>query len=91
MTNHDMIASAVKKYRGTIMSGLIFVLLAVSGMALLVGNAKAELNMQQRENVQTIVWVFEFVTFVTAMAIVWFVWRMIKRDSKNKKSNQDNS
>jgi hypothetical protein len=29
MTNHDMIASAVKKYRGTIMSGLIFVLLAV--------------------------------------------------------------
>jgi heme/copper-type cytochrome/quinol oxidase subunit 2 len=86
MTNHDMIASAVKKYRGTIMSGLIFVLLAVSGMALLVGNAKAELNMQQRENVQTIVWVFEFVTFITAMAIVWFVWRMIKRDSENKKS-----
>ena len=75
----------------TIMSGLIFVLLAVGGMALLVGNVKAEINMQERENVQTIVWVFEFVTFVTAMAIVWFVWRMIKRDSENKKSGQDNS
>ena len=75
----------------TIMSGLIFVLLAVSGMALLVGNVKAEINMQERENVQTIVWVFEFVTFITAMAIVWFVWRMIKRDSENKKSKQDNS
>ena len=86
MTNHYMIASAVKKYRGTIMSGLIFVLLAVSVMALLVGNVKAEINMQERENVQTIVWVFEFVTFITAMAIVWFVWRMIKRDSENKKS-----
>jgi threonine/homoserine/homoserine lactone efflux protein len=91
MTNHDMIATAVKKYRGTIMSSLIYVLLAVSGMALLVGNAKAELNMQQRENVQTIVWVFEFVTFLTAMAIVWFVWRMIKQDSENKKSKQNNS
>jgi len=86
MTNHEMIATAVKKYRGTIMSGLIFVLLAVSVMALLVGNVKAEINMQERENVQTIVWVFEFVTFITAMAIVWFVWRMIKRDSENKKS-----
>jgi heme/copper-type cytochrome/quinol oxidase subunit 2 len=75
----------------TIMGGLIFVLLAVSGMALLVGNAKAEINMTERENVQTIVWVIEFVTFVTAMAIVWFVWRMIKRDSENKKSRQDNS
>jgi heme/copper-type cytochrome/quinol oxidase subunit 2 len=68
----------------TIMSGLIFVLLAVGGMALLVGNVKAEINMQERENVQTIVWVFEFVTFVTAMAIVWFVLRMIKRDSEKK-------
>jgi integral membrane sensor domain MASE1 len=91
MTNHEMIATAVKKYRGTIMSGLIFVLLAVSVMALLVGNVKAEINMQERENVQTIVWVFEFVTFVTAMAIVWFVLRMIKRDSENKKSKQNNS
>jgi heme/copper-type cytochrome/quinol oxidase subunit 2 len=72
----------------TIMSGLIYVLVAVSGMALLVGTAKAEINMTERENVQTIVWVIEFVTFVTVMTIVWFVWRMIKRDSEKKKSSR---
>jgi heme/copper-type cytochrome/quinol oxidase subunit 2 len=74
----------------TTMSGLIFVLLAVSGTALLVGNAKAEISMPERENVQTIVRVVEFVTFVTAMAIAWFVWRISKRASKNKNLKQDN-
>jgi protein-S-isoprenylcysteine O-methyltransferase Ste14 len=72
----------------TTRSGLIFVLLAVSGMALLVGNAKAEISMSERENVQTIVRVVEFVTFVAAMAIAWYVWRISKRAIKNKKSKQ---
>jgi len=44
-----------------------------------------------QENVQTIVWVLEFVTFATAMLIAWFVWRYSKRDSANKKSKQNHS
>ncbi len=72
----------------TTMRGLIFVLLAVSGTVLLVGNANAEISMSERENVQMIVRVVEFVTFVTAMAIAWYVWRISKRAIKNKKSKQ---
>ncbi len=44
-----------------------------------------------KDNVQTIVGVLEVVTFVTAMAIAWFVWRISKRDSENKKSKRGNS
>jgi hypothetical protein len=73
----------------TTTSVLIFVLLAVSGMALLAGNANAQISMSERENVQTIVWVIEFATFISTMAIGWFVWRIIKRDSKNKISKRD--
>jgi heme/copper-type cytochrome/quinol oxidase subunit 2 len=75
----------------TIKRGLNIALLAVSGMALLAGKANAQINMQEKEHIQNIVWVFEFVTFVTAMAVVWFVWRISKRDYKNKRSKQDDS
>jgi hypothetical protein len=74
-----------------ISDGLIFVLLTVSGSALLVGNALAEISMSERETVQAIVWVVEILTFLTAVAIGWFVLRMIKRDSKNRKSKKDKS
>ena|GEM_PF-1401308 len=75
----------------TTRGGLIFVLPAACGMMFLAGNAEAVINMPEREQVQTIVWAVEFVSFVTAMAIVWFIWRIGKRDSENKKSKQDNS
>jgi heme/copper-type cytochrome/quinol oxidase subunit 2 len=75
----------------TAMRGLIFVLLTVIGMALLEGNANAQKDMIEREHVQSIVWLFEFATFVTIIAIAWFVWRISKRDYKNRKSQQDNS
>lgn len=75
----------------TIKSNLLFSLLAIIGMALLVGNANAEISMSERETVQTIVWVIEIATFITAVAIGWFVMRMIKRDSKNRKSKKYNS
>jgi hypothetical protein len=75
----------------TTRNGLIIILLAVSGITLLVGNANARVAMPERENVQTFVWVTEFVTFITALAIAWFVWRISKRDSKNKKSKRDKS
>jgi hypothetical protein len=71
-----------------IKSGLIFALLAVSGIALLASNANAEVSMSERENVQTIVRVVEFVSFVTAIAMAWYVWRISKRAIKNKKSRQ---
>jgi len=44
-----------------------------------------------QDNVQTMVGVLEVVTFATAMAIAWFVWRISKRDSENKKSKPGNS
>lgn len=75
----------------TTMHGLIFVLSAICGMMFLVGNAEAVINMPEREQVQTIVWAVEFVSLVTAMAIVWFIWRIGKRDSENKKSKRDTS
>lgn len=69
----------------------LIILLVISGMALLAGNAKAEISMPERENVQTIVRVVEFVTFFTAVALAWIVWRISKRASKDKKSKKDNS
>lgn len=72
----------------TTRNGSVFVLLAVSGTALLVGNAMAEISMSERENVQTIVRLVELVSFVTFMAIAWYVWRISKRAIKNKKSKQ---
>jgi len=44
-----------------------------------------------KENLQTIVGALEIVTFATTMAIAWFVWRISKRDSENKKPKQDKS
>jgi uncharacterized membrane-anchored protein YhcB (DUF1043 family) len=41
-----------------------------------------------KENVQTIVWVLEAVTFATTIVIAWVIWRVSKRDSENKKSKQ---
>ena len=71
--------------------GLIFVLYAVGGIALLAVNAEAQINIVEREQVQSIVWVIEFITIVIFIAIAWLVWRISKRDYKNKKSKQDNS
>jgi hypothetical protein len=73
------------------MNGLIFVLLAVGGTVLLAGNANAIISMPEREHVQAVVWLGEFVSLVTAAAIGVFVWRISKRDSKNKKTKRDDS
>jgi hypothetical protein len=70
---------------------LCFTLLAAGGVVLLAGNAIARISMPEREHVQAIVWAGEFISLVTAVAIAVFVWRISKRDSKNKKSKQDAS
>ena len=74
----------------TNMRGFNLILFAVCGMLILAGNAQAGINMAEREQIQTIVWVVEFVSFVAVMAIIWFVWRISKRDSENKKSKRNN-
>ncbi|MGC2457410.1 MAG: hypothetical protein WA435_05405 [Gallionellaceae bacterium] len=67
---------------------LFIVLVAVSEMVLLVGNAKA-IDMPAREHVQSLVRMVEYLTIFTVLAVILFVWLMIKRDYKNKKSKQD--
>lgn len=73
------------------LSGLILVLLVVSATVLLTGNAQARISLPEREHVQTVVWLGEFASLFTAFAIAVFVWRISKRDSKNKKSKKDDS
>lgn len=70
------------------MRSWIIVLLAVSGIMLLAGNAQAQMNMEEKEHVQSIVWALEIVVFGTAMAIAWFVWRISKKAKEDKKSRQ---
>ena len=72
-----------------LMNGLIFVLFAVGGTALLAGNAQAQLDMPKRESIQTIVWAVEFVTFVAIIGVVLFVWRISKKASESKKAGKD--
>ena len=75
----------MKRHRGKWMA----VRLAVAGTLLFVGNANAYVTMPEREHVQTVVWLGEFISFLTAVVIGVFVWRISKRDSKNKKSKHD--
>jgi hypothetical protein len=72
------------------MTKYIFALLAAGGMVLPVGNAMAELSLQQRETVQDISWSVEILAFLAALAIAWFVWRISKRDIKKRKNSSEN-
>ena len=69
--------------------GIVCVLLASGGAALLSGNANAKISMPEREHVQAVVWLGEFLAFGTAVVIAAFVWYISKRASKNKKSKKD--
>jgi heme/copper-type cytochrome/quinol oxidase subunit 2 len=59
-------------------------------LSLLVSNAEAVMSMQEKEGVQTFVWILEAVTFVTIVAIFWFVWQLSKRERKNRRSKVEN-
>jgi heme/copper-type cytochrome/quinol oxidase subunit 2 len=52
--------------------------------AVLMNNAQAQLNMSEKEHTQAIVWIVEAATFVTTIAIVLIVWRISKRDKKER-------
>ena len=41
-----------------------------------------------KENVQPFIWALEFVTFIVAIVVVWYVWSISKRASKRRKSQQ---
>ncbi len=57
-------------------------------LSLLVSNAEAVMSMQEKEHVQTFVWILEAAAFVTIVAIFWFVWRLSKREQKNRRSKE---
>jgi hypothetical protein len=42
-----------------------------------------------KEDIQTIVWIGEAATFITTAAIAWFVWRISKRASREKKRRSE--
>lgn len=75
----------------TAMRGLLSFSLTVIEMALLEGNVNAQVNMPEREHVQSIAWAVEFMTLVTIVVIGWLVWRISKRDYNSKKSKQNKS
>jgi len=68
-----------------------FVMPVFFGVATVTDNAHALANMPEREHIQTIVWAVEFVAFVSAMGILWVVWRIGKRDSENRREKRDRS
>ena len=70
------------------MKSIIPVLIAA--MTLLAGNAQAVLSMPEKEDVQAIAWSIEFLAFLAAVVIAWFVWRLSKRDLKNRNQKRHN-
>jgi len=75
----------------TAMRGLIYILYVVCAAMFVAAHAQAGISMPEREQVQTIVWIVELVSFIVGLAIVWFIWRLGKRQSEIRKSQQDKS
>ena len=70
----------------------IFAVLLIDALALLAANAQAgDLTMTEREDVQIISWSVEFIAIFIALAIAVFVWRLSKRDRKNRNTKRDDS
>lgn len=46
------------------------------------------LTMPEKEDVQAIAWTIEFLAIFTAAGIAWFIWRLSKRDQKNKNNQR---
>jgi hypothetical protein len=67
-----------------IISSLIKNFLTVASTIFICGNAQAALSLPEREHAQTIVWIVEAVTFITAFGIALLVWRISKKDRKAK-------
>lgn len=69
-------------------AGLYSALLAVAAMLLPECNAQAQLDMPERESVQTVVWIVELTAFLLVLGIVWFVWRISRKESEKRKAER---
>ncbi len=47
-----------------------------------------KMNGSEMENVQTIVWAIEIVTFTVVVLIAWWVWKISKRAIRKNRSKQ---
>lgn len=72
------------------MTKSIVAIFAAIGTVFPLGNAMASLSMSQRETVQDISWSVEILAILIALVIAWFVWRLGKRDLKNRKNKNEN-
>jgi len=66
-----------------------FLRMSTTVLLLFASNAKADIPMQVRERVQTIVWVLEALTVATIVAVFWFVWRYSQRAREKIKSERN--
>jgi heme/copper-type cytochrome/quinol oxidase subunit 2 len=73
------------------MRSWIIVVPIVSGIVWPAGNALAAMTMQEKENVQSLVWILEVVVLIVILVVAWFVWRISKRAAEHKKSKPGNS
>jgi len=64
-------------------------LLVTGGMMPLMTHARTQLTLPEREHVQAIVWIMEATTVITVLAIVWFLWRVIRRDQAKIKAKRE--
>jgi heme/copper-type cytochrome/quinol oxidase subunit 2 len=63
--------------------------MALAWLALLADNAHAAKTMAEKEQAQTIVWIVEAASFITIIAVGWFVWRLSTRAANNRKPKQE--
>ncbi len=67
---------------------VLLTLLVLCISVLVSENAQAVMSMPERERAQSIVWIVEIATFITALAIAFIVWKVSKRDKKNNKTSE---
>ena len=65
----------------------VILIVTLSISALFSGQAQAMISMPERERAQSIVWIVEIVTFITALAIALLVWKVSKKDKNAKNRN----
>jgi hypothetical protein len=53
-------------------------------------DASAQMQLQEKEHVQAIVWGVELAAFVSAVVVAVLVWRVSKRDAKRNGRSQRN-
>jgi len=69
---------------------MLVLLFAAGGLALPTNQAQASvMSTSQMESVQAISWTIEFLAIFIALAIAVFIWRLSKRDHKNRNAKRN--